>query len=187
MRLDLSRAQRRFLGLVGEPTPRTGTDLKALTHVGLAPSAEQTLTRLLDTPGPYRGGPLFGTLRSATHVEIRFAAGNGYRSWPSNGDPLVSDEHYLLGWSDALTTLYGLRCEWRGNWLMYPDRQLPKLNDDLIWVERARALGLVDADYLLMMVGWQDHHLTFRSYLYNHERQWPHLLKSEPWIGSALE
>lgn len=186
MRLDLTRAQRRFLGLVGEPTPRTGADLEAFTHVGLSPQAEETLERLLETPGRFQGGPLFCTVRSNTHFEVRFAAGNGYWPWPSISDPLLSDERYLLGWSDALTTLYGPRCEWRGNWLMYPNRQMSRLDDDLIWVERARTQSLIDREHFLMVVGWQDHHLTFRSYLYDHDNQWPHILKSESWIGSSL-
>jgi len=167
MKLTLNRAQQRVLGLVGTPSP-SDAEVLPVAHWTLSPDALQAFRAWLLVPGHLQGGPLFG-IRQEETLDIRFVARNGYPLQPSACDPLSFDGSYLLGLNDALTTQSEGSCDWVGQWLMYPDRQLPDLMTDLAWVGRAQEIGLVDDLHIMVMVGWVEGQLTTRAYAYDYD------------------
>jgi hypothetical protein len=166
MRSNLNRAQQRFLGLVG--TSHTADhDFQAVLDFCLSKEVGDTFQMALEAPGQFVGGPLFGHRKGGV-VTVRYAARNGYTPKTVPDDPLVADESYVLGWADCLASIHSTKCDWVGNWMMYPDRELPDVATDLRWVERARQTRLIDQLHILMVVGWSDARVTARGYTYDH-------------------
>ncbi len=166
MRFNVNRAQRRFLGLVGTAYT-AGEDFQAVLDFGNTVDVGNTFQMILEAPGQLVGGPLFGHRKGGV-ITVQYAARNGYLPKTAPDDPLVADESYVLGWADCLSRIHGTACDWVGNWMVYPDRELPELATDLLWVERARQTRLIDQLHLLMVVGWNDARVTARGYTYDH-------------------
>jgi len=166
MRFDLNRAQQRFLGLVGT-TYTASDDFQAVLDLCQTKDVSDTFQMALEAPGQLVGGPLFGHRKGGV-VTVRYAARNGYTPRIVLDDPLVADEPYVLGWADCLTRIHGTKCDWIGNWMMYPNRELPDVSTDLSWVERAQRTRLIDQLHILMVVGWSDAKIRARGYTYDH-------------------
>lgn len=158
-----SRAQQRLIGLVGPRRPRSDEENEELTQVTLSPAAWSMLRPSLDAPGRLIGGVLYGhRLDGVLHVQL--AAPGGYPWWLSAPDPLDLDPRYTLGWSDCLRAQYADAVEWAGQWLMYPDRNLPAVAADHEWMLRGAPDRLIDHEHPLLVVGYTDGHLRVRAY-----------------------
>lgn len=168
---DLSRAQQRFLGLVG---PRTRQDDQAqpLTHVTLSFQSRVFLTRQLYASGAYRGGPLFG-FRSQGILSVQFVAPGGYPCGDPKlrQQPLALDERYVLGWSDCLGAVYEGKLDWVGNWVISPDSQVAGVEADYGWLAEGLETDLFNEEHILLTVGWDRGTLIAHTYSYDRGNQ----------------
>lgn len=96
MSCEPTRAQQRFLGLIGPRRPRNDSESEALTSVALSPGAWSGLKPLLDAPGRLIDGLLYGR-RADGVLHIQLVAPGGYPWWKPDGTPLDMDPHYTLG------------------------------------------------------------------------------------------
>lgn len=171
---DLTRSQQRFLGLPGTRRSRSDHQAQPVEHVTLSFQVKGFLTAQLYASGTYQGGPLFG-FYSQGDLAVQYAAPAGYAC----GDPelrerpLALDERYVLGWSDCLEAVSPGKLEWVGHWLMYPDRQLTALEQDLAWLSAGLETDLFNEEHVLLTVGWERGALSARALGYNRQTREP--------------
>lgn len=167
MRLDLSRAHRRFLGLTAHGESPRPEELVSIGQVEITPLARASLEAQLGAPGRYRGGALLG-YRENGAIVVLHATSSGYTCWhEQEHGPLDLDERYLLGWLDGLRDKADppSSVDWVGNWLSYPDSHLgDRLENDVEWINQASQTRLIDAEHCLLIVGWEDGALGTRAY-----------------------
>jgi hypothetical protein len=163
---DLSRAQQRFLGLVGPLRARPDSDGRPVRYV-VSPEARAMLVLQAAATGTDRGGLLFGH-RFPGQVTVLAAAPAGYSGWHPQlrTDPLACDERYALGWSDCLAWQHGehLPMDWVGTWVLRADSQLGAAEADLVWLRQGQDTGLFDVEHALLCVGREDGVLAARAY-----------------------
>ncbi|WP_216322932.1 hypothetical protein [Deinococcus aestuarii] len=132
------------------------------------------LRERLYASGSYQGGPLFG-FHSASDLSVQYAAPAGYICGDPElrRQPLALDERYVLGWSDCLETVSPGKLDWVGQWLMYPDRQLAPLEQDVIWLRQGLGTDLFNEDHVLLTVGWEQGRISARALGYNRQTREP--------------
>lgn len=167
MRLNISRAHKRFLGLTGEEMPRQEEELVSVGRVEVTPPAVTFLQEQLQATGRHRGGALLG-YRWKGVIVVLHATSSGYSGWYEQDDnPLHLDGRYLLGWVDGLRKHLeaSTPVDWVGNWISYPDSLLgTRLEEDLEWINEASRTRLVDDEHCLLIVGLEDGELASRAY-----------------------
>ena len=168
---DFSRAQQRFLGLVGPLRSRPDAESEAPSTVIFTPEAEKVLLQQSYATGSLRGGPLFGSVLEG-EITVVAAVPNGYACLEPmlRHDPLRCDERYVLGWSDALAYRYGGQVDWVGQWVMRPDGQLGPVEDHLVYLRRGVQSDMFNSAQFLACVGWDDGDLHSRLYTYDPQR-----------------
>lgn len=162
---NLSRAQQRFLGLVGPRRSRTDAEAQPPTSLHLSPGTQTQLAAQLQVPGRFRAGPLFGT-RYAGEITATCAAPSGYICLTAGlrHHPLLVDESYVLGWSDCLLTVAGEAVDWVGQWFMAPDNRHGTLEDHLAVFWEAEETALVNEEHVLLFVGVSQERLNYSAY-----------------------
>lgn len=165
MRLHLTRAHRRFLGLTGPLEPGDGHGLP-LTRVILSVQAQVLFNQVLDATGTHRSGPLFGRIEDGV-ARIQYAALGGY--WPQgmegDGGLFGMTGEYVLGWLDALR-MEDSGIDWVGQWMTFPDARAALPEAELPWLERASRVGLVDQHHALLFAGLRRYELEVHAYSY---------------------
>ncbi|GGL11265.1 hypothetical protein [Deinococcus radiotolerans] len=152
------RALSRLLGVT--TTPLSTPDPTPLQQVSFTAEARRTLGVQLHHRGRVRGGLLFGEARAGT-LHVTVVTPPALPHW--GGTLLEPDERYVLGWSDAMYTLYRGQVDWVGHWVARADSTLPTLEEDLAWFEQGAASGLFDEQHVLVTAGWADGVLTGRA------------------------
>lgn len=167
---DLTRPQQRFLGLSGPRRSRSDAQAQPIEHVAFSFQARAFLIEQLYASGTYRGGPLFG-FQSAGDLSVQIAAPAGYPCGDPElrQQPLALDERYVLGWSDCLEAVYPGKLDWIGHWLMFPDRQLAALEQDVTWLRQGLETDLFNEEHVLLTVGWEQGRLSARVLGYNRQ------------------
>lgn len=155
MSLSLTRAHHRFLGLQGPPLSQPDETHEALTAFTLHPEALRTIQQLLLAPGLLLSGPLYGH-RWQGVLHTRLLAPGGYVWWLDPDVPLALDEHYTLGYGDAVQALCGSQVYWAGHWLVAAHRQWPTPEEQLAWLRQGQRDGLVDTVHPLLFMGWAE-------------------------------
>ena len=134
-----------------------------LERVDVARSVVNTLHgHLFPRPAPQLG-LLFGQVRG----DVLTLAVAMRAVWPTvkPRDLFDVDERLLLGASEALAFLSRGRIQWSGVWYMHADAQLAGLDRDMRLIRRATRRGLCDDRRVMVVAGWQDGRLSFRTYL----------------------
>ncbi|WP_420594330.1 hypothetical protein [Deinococcus sp.] len=151
MTLSLSRAQRRFLGLMGEEDL---SDLVGInTPLEMSSAACAALLNYLSQGMAYRSGPLFG-YRGPDRYEVTHVL-TGTPPGEASEEPFGLNPAYLLGASEALRQVDpGL--DWIGHWLMVPGGQMPSDKVARAYVRQAAQLELVDMVTPLLIMGLID-------------------------------
>ncbi|GHG40532.1 hypothetical protein GCM10017784_39220 [Deinococcus indicus] len=153
----MDRATRWHLGL---PQPRT-THPPTETLL-FDPAVREHIVRGLHTPGRWSGGALYGTAVSGI-LHVRHVSPL-HPPTPDIRDPLTINLPYLVGVSQAVTSLMGENVQWCGQWLSPPHHQLPVEDQDLIHLTHCAKRGLVDEWHPLIMIGYIAEHLAGRAY-----------------------
>lgn len=161
VRPPLSRAHRRFLGLVA-PVDQSG-DFVPLQRLVLAPGCREILIAHLATAGVARGGLLIGRVQGeALHVRLVLPA--GYLGHLPPGDPLAVDGAYVLGAVDAARMVGEEDLDWVGSWVMRANGlAAPEAADHAVW-RQARHRALVSPQTVLVTVGQGRERLAVRAY-----------------------
>ncbi|PNY79912.1 hypothetical protein [Deinococcus koreensis] len=169
----LTRAQQRFLGVVGLGH-RPDADAQPPERVRLSPGAAEILRGYYYAPGAYRSGPLFGT-RHLGQVEVTHVARGGYPRLNSaiGEQPFALDPQYVLAWSDCASQYGTSEVEWVGQWLMQPDNRRGSAFEQDSWVRQAHRLALVDGEHFLLMIGEEAGTLHYHAALCGEGEAWP--------------
>ncbi|GAA5504177.1 hypothetical protein Dxin01_03946 [Deinococcus xinjiangensis] len=154
-----SRLHRYLLGAL--PLPSIPPHGAAFTSATIEPAALSTFRSQLDTPGWWTMGNLFGHIADDV-LHITHASIGGYPVWRPL--PLTGDDHYQLGYIDALQSTVGPHIDWTGHWITRPDAQLPTIADSSHWLQAGAGQGLFSAVHVLFAVGFFDHRLEVEGY-----------------------
>ena len=153
----MDRATRWHLGLPQPRTTRPPTETLLFDR-----SVHERITRGLHTPGRWSGGALYGTHASGI-LHIRHVSPL-HPPTPDIRDPLTINLPYLVGVSQAVSSLIDGSVEWCGQWLSPPHHQLPVEDQTLIHLAHCAQRGLVDEWHPLVMVGYIAEHLVGSAY-----------------------
>lgn len=161
MPFELARAHQRFLRLTGQRRPRSDAEVTPPAEVKVADQARAFFGQALEAGGSHQGGALFGRLYNGV-ITVEYAVPGGYACWPFPGQdsPLMLDERYLLGLTDAFRASSTDSIDWVGNWLTFPNSELPAQSEAFTWFDQAALVKLVDAEHCLLMVGWAESRLA---------------------------
>ncbi|WP_293911160.1 hypothetical protein [Deinococcus sp.] len=162
MKLKLSWAQRRFLGLTGE-VEDSDLDEQFPLDLRLSRSALDSLLAHLEVTGTHRSGPLYGYHREV--VDVAYAL-TGIPPMAVLGNPLALDPAYTLGGSEALR-LTDPALDWVGHWVCAPGGLLPDTDASVALIEQAVTLKLIGTRSPLVIVGWDGVDFVVRPYLFN--------------------
>lgn len=157
--LGIPRATQRFLGVIAHGRP---VDRSPLEKVHVEPTPWNILLTMLERPGRYRSGPLFGS-RAEGIMFITDAAHAGYGLY----SPLSVDPAYLLGWSDCLSQYGSNDTDWVGHWLIQPsNRSFDALAQDA-WMRRAAVRGLIDERHFMIFLGLDAEQLKYDAFTWS--------------------
>ncbi|WP_216329703.1 hypothetical protein [Deinococcus aestuarii] len=161
VRPPLSRAHRRFLGLVA-PVDQSG-DFVPLQRLVFAPGCREILIAHLATAGVARSGFLIGRIQGET-LHVRLVLPAGYPGYLPPGDPLAIDGAYVLGAVDAARMSTGEDLDWVGSWVMRADGLAAAESADHALWRQARHRALVSPQAVLVTVGQGRERLVVRAY-----------------------
>jgi len=161
MPFELSRAHKRFLRLTGQRCPRSDAENTPPAGIEVTDQPRGFFRQALEAGGSHRGGALFGRLYNGL-ITVKYAMPSGYICWPQPGQdsPLMLDRRYMLGLTDAFQASSPEPIDWVGNWLIFPNSELPAQSEAVAWFDQAALTKLVDAEHCLLMVGWSESRLA---------------------------
>ena len=137
----------------------------AFTSVALSPEISSFFTEQMTSPSRVQGGLLFGySEKEVLHLVVASSAGVANWYDPDVRAVLNIDTRFAFGWNEALTSIFGNRISWVGNWIAHPDGLLKSEKRDIRRFRDVFHSGLVDERHVLLVLGWADQDLRFTTY-----------------------
>jgi hypothetical protein len=114
-----------------------------------------------------RGGALFGFHEGGT-IYLCMASSVGYPGWYGHERRLEIniDERFILGWSEAVNTIFFGVIDWIGNWIIMDDGILGSNDREKALFLEGVGTGLFDDRNVLLTAGWDGGEFKFRAYRY---------------------